>query len=90
MVGGLRCQNFSIDLTNQEKEDGSTNQPGVTKGNSRLINPVALYDGVTTLVDRGRDIDVLYVDFYKAFDTVTHNILHSKLDWYRFDGWTVL
>ena len=40
-------------------------------------------------MDQGKAVDVVYLDFSKAFDTVPHNTLVEKLAAYNLDGRTL-
>ena len=59
---------------------------GFMNGRSCLKNLISFYDKVTRLVDEGKAVDVVYLDFSKAFDTVPHNILMEKLAAHALDG----
>jgi len=44
---------------------------------------------VTRLVDEGKDMDVIYLDFSKDLDTVSHSILLEKLVAHGLDTCTL-
>ena len=54
-----------------------------------MTNLTSFYDKVTRLVDEGKAVDVVYLDFSKAFDTVPHNTLVEKLAAHSLDGNTL-
>ena len=57
-------------------------QHGFMKGTSCLTNLVSFCDRVAYLVDEGKAVDVVYLDFSKAFDTAvsyTHLTLPTTI-----------
>ena len=73
----------------EEKKVIRNSQHGFTKGKSCLTNLIAFYGGITSWVDGGRAVNVVYLDFSKAFETVSHVILIMKLRKCGIDEWMV-
>ena len=60
------------------------------KGRLCLANLIIFYDWVTRLVDKGKTVDVVYLDFSKAFVMVSQIILLGKLAVLGLDRYILL
>ena len=54
-------------------------QHGFLKARSCLNNLLCFFEEITKWVDEGSPVDVIYLDFQKAFDKVPHQVLILKL-----------
>ena len=59
-------------------------QYGFIKGRSTSLQLLNIMDKWTKYLEQGRQIDVMYSDFEKAFDKVSHSRLIYKLKLYGF------
>ena len=57
-------------------------QYGFIKGRSTMLQLLKIVDNITTSLDSGGQVDIIYTDFEKAFDKVPHKRLLSKLKSY--------
>ena len=53
-----------------------------------MTNLISFYDWVIRLVDEGKAVDVVYLDFSKAFGMASHSILLGKLAACGLDRYT--
>ena len=56
------------------------------EGRSCLSNLLETLDEITEIIEGGNQVDVIYLDFRKAFDSVLHGKLLIKLEKFVITG----
>ena len=64
----------------------NASQHGFVKGRSCLTNLLEFLEDVTDLIDEGEPVDIIYLDFQKAFDKVPHKRLLQKVKALGIEG----
>ena len=68
-----------MDFLVKHKLINTNSQHGFLKARSCLTNLLCFFEEITKWVDDGSPVDVIYLDFQKAFDKVPHQRLLLKL-----------
>ena len=55
------------------------NQYGFRKGRSTTLQLLKVLDEITEQIDCGYEVDVIYTDFRRAFDSVSHKKIITKV-----------
>ena len=86
------CKCFERILTNEIVSQLESNlliqesQHGFRSNRSCLTNLLESSEYVTRMIDEGSPVDIIYLDFSKAFDKVPHKRLIEKLKAHRIQG----
>ncbi|KAK4826568.1 LOW QUALITY PROTEIN: hypothetical protein QYF61_010203 [Mycteria americana] len=89
-VLGKVMEQIILSAITRHMQDNQVIRPTwVMKGRSCLTNLISFCDKVTRLVDEGKAVDVVCLDFSKAFDTMSHSILLGKRAAHALEGRTL-
>ncbi|KAF4795873.1 RNA-directed DNA polymerase from mobile element jockey-like protein [Turdus rufiventris] len=80
-ISGKVMEQLILEATSKHMEHKviRSSQHGFNKGTSCLTNLIDFYDGTTGWIDVRKGVEIVYLDFSKAFDTVSHDILIGNL-----------
>ena len=81
-VPGKILESIIVDNITRHLEENNLildSQHGFRKGRSCLTNLLDFFHNMFTIYDKSRAIDILYLDFKKAFDKVPHKRLMVKI-----------
>ncbi|KAK4827590.1 LOW QUALITY PROTEIN: hypothetical protein QYF61_019492 [Mycteria americana] len=91
LIPGKVMEQLILETISKDMDNNNiirSSQHGFTKGKSCLTNLINFYSEMSGLVDEGRAVGIVYLDFRKACDTVTEKILTDKLWIYGLDEQT--
>ena len=74
-----------VEFLDENNVIGST-QHGFRKGRSCLTNLLDFLEAATDAFDQGKQLDVAYLDFSKAYDKVPHRRLPLQLKLHDING----
>jgi hypothetical protein len=81
-----QCRKSLINIKNSTGPIFTNSQYGFRPGRSCVTQLLEVLDDWSVLKDNGISIDIMYLDFSKAFDTVPHQRLFLKLEKLGFEG----
>ena len=88
-VVGKICESIIKDRIVKHLEENKllrNSQHGFTSGRSCLTNLLEFFETVTKELDEDNNVDIVYLDFCKAFDKVPHCRLIKKLESHGIKG----
>lgn len=59
-------------------------QHGFIKGRSTITQLLSVFHEISSILDNAGQVDMIYLDFSKAFDSVSHKLLFHKLQSFGF------
>ncbi|KAK4832489.1 hypothetical protein QYF61_023536 [Mycteria americana] len=81
-VSGKVMEQLILETISRHSKDNKilrSSQNGFTKAKSCLTTLTNFYNEMTGLVDEGRTVDIVCLDFRKVFDTVSYKFITDKL-----------